>query len=259
MNSLGYSSLDELYGNNDKDKSTDLSLLNVEQESICTLANSKAKPKRSYTYKNLGKYAQYDGSSNENNKKIITTNDVPKTSLYNRSKDCKEHMQVDNEFAIKPYNIMGAGEVNLASFDNEMDLPTDYELKKYILDENELKKGGNKNSFNKNSNSFNDHIFMDISSNLVDFNNPNDVMNDTIEPEKPLLKKNLEQNKVKKNNNNSNNSNNDKKIRTLNDDSHELNENVIDKYLVMVLYIFSGLVLILIMEQILQLGMKMKL
>jgi len=253
MNSLGYSSLDELYGNTSNDKSTDLSLLNVEKESICNLAKTRAKPRRAHAYKNLGKYAQFDGTSNENNNKIMTTNDVPKTRLYKQTKDCKSEMEVEEEFAIKPYNITGVSEVNLASFEPEIDLPVDYELKKYILDEDYLKKGKNKNSIKDAHSALNDRHFMNIATNVVDYDNPNDVMDDTAEPEKPLLKNNLGQNKVRKNNNSNKNAN------TLNDDDNELNENMVDKYLMLLLYILSGFLLILIMEQILQLGIKMRL
>lgn len=221
--SLAYSSLDEIYGNTTSKDSTNLTLLNVEQEAVCKLRQPKPKSKKT---KPLGKYAEYEGSDINNRNKVITSNDVPMTDLHKATLDCKYKGREQQE--VEGYNN---GSNEFSNFVME-----DFELKKYLLNADEMEALEN----NMMLKTQNDGIklnkgFMPMDSNEV--NNSN----------------NSNKKKSKKKNNNNRNSNNSNS-----NEDDEIDETVMDKYMNLLLYVLSGILLILLMEQILQLGIKMK-
>jgi hypothetical protein len=230
--SLAYSSLDELYGLTNPKSSTELSLLNVEQEAICKLRQPKPKAKK---MKQLGKYAEYEGSDINNRNKVITTNDVPMTDLHKATLDCKNKGRERQE--VEGYNNHN---MEFSNFGGELDMPDDYDLKKYLLNAEEMEALEN----NMMLKTQNDGIklnkgFMPMDSNEVNNNN--------------------KKNKKKNNNNNNNNNNRNGNNSNINsNDDDEIDETVMDKYMNLLLYVLSGILLILLMEQILQLGIKMK-
>lgn len=221
--SLAYSSLDEIYGNTTSKDSTNLTLLNVEQEAVCKLRQPKPKSKKT---KPLGKYAEYEGSDINNRNKVITSNDVPMTDLHKATLDCKSKGRERQE--VEGYN----NGTNDSFSDFVME---DFELKKYLLNAEEMEALENNMMLKTQNDGIKLHNgFMPMDSNEVNNNNSN-------------KKKNKNKN-INKNSNSNSNSNED----------DEIDETVMDKYINLLLYILSGILLILLMEQILQLGIKMK-
>lgn len=224
--SLAYSSLDELYGQTNSKDTTNLTLKNVENEALCKLRKPKPKAKKT---KHLGRYAEYEGSDIENRNKIITTQDVSMTDLHKATLDCKNK-------AREQQNVEGfTKNDDFANFQENIMTVDDFNLKKYILNEEEMSELEN-NMMYKTQNDGIKNIkngFMSIHSNEVENTSKK--------------KKNKKKTKDVSNDDDDDD-----------DDDIDIDETIMDKYMNLLLYILSGILLILLMEQILQLGIKMK-
>jgi len=219
---LSYSSLDELYGTTQSNDATNLSLLNLEQEAVCKLRQPKPKAKKG---KALGKYSEYEGSDINNRNKVITTKDVPMTDIHKATLNCKEKAREQQD--IEGFNIGSTGISEYSNFGGDMNMPDDFDLKKYILNDEEMRK----------------------TQSIIDITETDMLKTQNSGVNSEFMPNSFK--KTKKKNNNKNNNNN-------NDEPEDIDETVMDKYMNLLLYVLSGILLILVMEQILQLGIKMK-